>query len=375
MKKILALLAATSMLLSGTVLTASAEDSYLNFDFSKNQVSEINPETGVMRVSFMCSYVNTYIKENDIAAKFAPLSSLKYENKYSYTFEYDASHPEIPDLLYTFMKEKDANFDCEQVEMVAVDRDPRIPEPPISDIELIRSQLTDYLESKGKYAGEWVVPKEEMPADVADSLIYVKYYNIYEKTSFLTYNYEDPKGLPQEVYHFLKANNMDMSLVKAEAVDPPVIENEITDAETIKDIISAYVSDLGFYADVHTLSPDPETGLYETDDPGVKVCITLYGKDYEKYGDAILDYAESKGIAYYSLGFDSMEGISDTDLLIYGDVNGNGTVDVADVIFLNKASTSSAVLTADQVSRADVNNDGIADALDAALIMQMLIKL
>ena len=58
---------------------------------------------------------------------------------------------------------------------------------------------------------------------------------------------------------------------------------------------------------------------------------------------------------------------------LYGDVDGNGRVELADSIILNKVQTGAAFLTDEQFERADVNCDGLVDGIDISYIMQSLV--
>lgn len=53
-----------------------------------------------------------------------------------------------------------------------------------------------------------------------------------------------------------------------------------------------------------------------------------------------------------------------------GDVNGDGTVDAADAVLVQRYDTGMITLNDIQLKAADVNSDGIADAADAVIIMR-----
>ena len=56
-----------------------------------------------------------------------------------------------------------------------------------------------------------------------------------------------------------------------------------------------------------------------------------------------------------------------------GDVNGDGTVNLADVILLQKYLLTEGALTAEQADLADLNSDGRLNAIDLTLLKRMLI--
>jgi len=55
---------------------------------------------------------------------------------------------------------------------------------------------------------------------------------------------------------------------------------------------------------------------------------------------------------------------------ILGDINGDGRIDVKDVVLIQKHILGKISLTAQQREVADVNGDGLLDARDVALMMQ-----
>jgi uncharacterized repeat protein (TIGR02543 family) len=58
---------------------------------------------------------------------------------------------------------------------------------------------------------------------------------------------------------------------------------------------------------------------------------------------------------------------------LMGDVNGDGSIDVRDVIFIQRHVLNFITLTAQQRELADVNGDGLIDARDVTLVMQRAI--
>lgn len=59
---------------------------------------------------------------------------------------------------------------------------------------------------------------------------------------------------------------------------------------------------------------------------------------------------------------------------IMGDVNGNGTVEIADLIMLKKHIINVKSLTAKQASRADINNDKNINSLDASALKKLILN-
>ena len=56
-----------------------------------------------------------------------------------------------------------------------------------------------------------------------------------------------------------------------------------------------------------------------------------------------------------------------------GDVNGDGTVDVMDLILLNKYILGSAELSPEALAAADMNNDGSVNATDSLLLLKQIL--
>lgn len=59
---------------------------------------------------------------------------------------------------------------------------------------------------------------------------------------------------------------------------------------------------------------------------------------------------------------------------VNGDVNGDGTTDLTDLILLQKYLVRKGTLTAEQSSRADLNADHVLNVVDAMLLRQLLLK-
>jgi hypothetical protein len=90
--------------------------------------------------------------------------------------------------------------------------------------------------------------------------------------------------------------------------------------------------------------------------------------------------------AYFtSLGYDALVGCTNikpvtatgADLydptIVYGDVDGNGSVEIADAVSMNKCQTNLCVLMSDAERRADVDLSGSFDSQDIVYIMQYLV--
>ena len=75
-----------------------------------------------------------------------------------------------------------------------------------------------------------------------------------------------------------------------------------------------------------------------------------------------LQYAENKKIDHIVL-----------DGAAYGDVNGDGTVDILDSTDIQKYATEKIDFTNEQLELADINKDGYADVLDAILIQKYVV--
>ena len=59
---------------------------------------------------------------------------------------------------------------------------------------------------------------------------------------------------------------------------------------------------------------------------------------------------------------------------VNGDVNGDGTADLTDLIMLQKYLVRKGTMTAEQSSRADLNADHVLNVVDAMLLRQLLLK-
>lgn len=67
---------------------------------------------------------------------------------------------------------------------------------------------------------------------------------------------------------------------------------------------------------------------------------------------------------------DRMALLAMPEAVLYGDVNGDGTVDISDVMLLAKYYSGVRELTDRQLAAADVNGDGVADVLDVTLLIE-----
>lgn len=67
---------------------------------------------------------------------------------------------------------------------------------------------------------------------------------------------------------------------------------------------------------------------------------------------------------------DRMALLAMPEVVLYGDVNGDGTVDISDVMLLAKYYSGVRELTDRQLAAADVNGDGAVDVLDVTLLIE-----
>jgi uncharacterized protein YjdB len=61
--------------------------------------------------------------------------------------------------------------------------------------------------------------------------------------------------------------------------------------------------------------------------------------------------------------------------LVKGDVNGDGSVNVLDIVMINRTLLGSCTLDSGQRTAADVDGDGQLTASDALMLMQYTVKL
>jgi hypothetical protein len=66
-----------------------------------------------------------------------------------------------------------------------------------------------------------------------------------------------------------------------------------------------------------------------------------------------------------------IEFIALSDDLLLGDITGDGSIDIADSLFVARADAGLATLTEEQKKAADVNKDGSADIADALFIARV----
>lgn len=64
--------------------------------------------------------------------------------------------------------------------------------------------------------------------------------------------------------------------------------------------------------------------------------------------------------------------LDDYKPIVYGDLNSDNTLTAADAVLLQNYLLNAATLTADQQQAADLNADGVVNALDLALLRQKL---
>ena len=58
-----------------------------------------------------------------------------------------------------------------------------------------------------------------------------------------------------------------------------------------------------------------------------------------------------------------------------GDANGDGNVDISDVVFINKVVLGKEIFTAEQIALCDFNENGIVDATDALTLMKIVVNI
>ena len=107
----------------------------------------------------------------------------------------------------------------------------------------------------------------------------------------------------------------------------------------------------------------------------------INGADSSEY---TISKADTESIGLYSVEVTSETGISkkipvvnlievlDSDV-IKGDINSDGTVDISDLVILEKYILCSEKITEKQFSIADINNDGSVDSFDMVLLRQTII--
>ncbi|MBD5142184.1 MAG: glycoside hydrolase [Ruminococcus sp.] len=64
-----------------------------------------------------------------------------------------------------------------------------------------------------------------------------------------------------------------------------------------------------------------------------------------------------------------------TDDILYGDIDNNGSVDILDIIVINKTILGQRIMTADEAKRADVVVDGKVTPTDSLAIMRYIVQL
>ena len=87
-----------------------------------------------------------------------------------------------------------------------------------------------------------------------------------------------------------------------------------------------------------------------------KLVLGVYNNTYS------LQYAENKRIDHII-----------HDSYVYGDVNGDGAVDILDSTEIQKFAAEKAGFTDEQFNQADINQDGYADVLDALIIQKFVV--
>ena len=114
----------------------------------------------------------------------------------------------------------------------------------------------------------------------------------------------------------------------------------------------------------------PYDGLGDTSDGGNRVhCInTLYSQENGKDVVTLFTFKSYNGMAVYKIGTDVTG--PDPDPEVYGDVDGNGIVDTADL-----AIVIDAILGLSDNTAADVDGNGIIDTTDMALVIDIILGL
>jgi len=86
---------------------------------------------------------------------------------------------------------------------------------------------------------------------------------------------------------------------------------------------------------------------------------------------AINDSYQSIQPEFLTIDVDIKAGAAVEEPVLYGDVNEDGIVDLADVILLMQHISGNVTLTSQQFKAADVNKDGVVNTGDVIFIMQM----
>lgn len=106
--------------------------------------------------------------------------------------------------------------------------------------------------------------------------------------------------------------------------------------------------------------------------------LNIYTFPYAKSA-TIKGYENSTAQTYAeknNFNFESLGEIPDTpEILLLGDVNFDNSVDILDVIALNKAILGQKILTDKQIKVIDFNQDNIADPTDSLTLMKYIVKL
>ena len=136
--------------------------------------------------------------------------------------------------------------------------------------------------------------------------------------------------------------------------------------------------------DKHTYSLGENIVFHTESDTATTYSIGLY-KDGVRY-DSFWDFTENEYMytsiepgeysayvtSYNSLGYKDSDYIYFTILPSPGDLNSDNTLTTADAVFLQNYLLNAATLTADKQQAADLNADGVVNALDLALLRQKL---
>lgn len=258
--------------------------------------------------------------------------------------EYNSSVGFSGDVIITFLQENNIDVDC--VRFLTVDM-----EHEDSELNQIIMQLFYYIEAN------------DIPASVylnTDNIVTVEY-------SYKTPNVQDI------ISTFLKENHIDSSMV-AFSIDEASIEDTsttlervtITDIETIRELLSDYIKKKNIPAWIFP-NGEPFDANGELSDEWITVGYNYHDEDVP---DLITSFLTERKINPNLVHFS----IDETSP-VKGDVNGDGIIDILDVIKVNKFILGSISLTSTQSDAADVNLDEAVDATDSLMILKEIVEI
>ena len=176
---------------------------------------------------------------------------------------------------------------------------------------------------------------------------------------------------------------VDNQIVECKVVVPEAYYYDITDSNALnltdpaKTIIMEYPNASGtvtWRSSLLDVAEINETGMII---PKKNGSVNLFGTDTENN----VTYMRPVNIAFDSVSPEdpptetTSENVSPLEQPLSGDVNLDGTVNIMDVILLNKAIYGKASLSEAQEVAADVDESGKPDASDALVIMKKIVKL